>query len=254
MKFTIYKELHSKCDISSLGLYSDGDCDATLCAWTQCPHQPNKKSFCLKETWATKPHFLSCLRFISVFTSLVLLSACSSMSGLHSPWLLHCHLDWLELHFLEKFNSCTGLPTYALSKRLFFFQKLFCFVFHFSPMFKDCQSLNWKKSKEAKTSLKIIKQANTNSFLFSGHKVFPYYGTLRILMGFGFFYPFHPLGKEITFSENGKENKFTFTRRQLHKLLWKCHITDIYSSTHLRKKTPYLFTASISMTANESSN
>lgn len=159
MKFTIYKELHSKHDMPSVCLYSDGDCDATQCAWTQCPHQSNKKSFCLKETWDTKPYFLSCL-LISVFTNFMLLSAHGSMSGIHSPWLLHCHLDWLKLHFLEKCNSCIGLPTYALSKRLLFFQKLFCFCF----VFRDCQSLIWKKSKPKKNQQNKPKNNKTSQY------------------------------------------------------------------------------------------
>lgn len=72
----------------------------------------------------------------------------------HSPWLLHCHLDSLKLHFLEKFTSSTSLPTYVLSNRKLFFHKLFCFVFHFSTMFRDCQSLIWKKSKQTKKASK----------------------------------------------------------------------------------------------------
>lgn len=79
MKSTIYKELHSKRDISSVCFCSDGDCDATQWAWTECPQQYNKKTFCLQETWDKKTHFLSCLHFIPVFTNFMLLSACGSL-------------------------------------------------------------------------------------------------------------------------------------------------------------------------------
>lgn len=143
--------------------------DASQCAWTQCPRQSNKKSLCLNETWDIKPYFLSYLHFISVFTNFLLLSARGSMSGFHSPWLLHCPPDSLKLCFLEKFNSCIGLLKYALSKNPPFSHKLFCFVFRFSPLFRDWQSLIWKKSKQKHPSLKIKKIANTNSFLLSGH-------------------------------------------------------------------------------------
>lgn len=146
MKSTIYKELHSKRDISSVCFCSDGDCDATQWAWTECPQQYNKKTFCLQETWDKKNTF-SLLS--TLYPSFHQLYATFCM-WFTSPWVLHCHLDSLKFRFLEKFNSCTSLPTYAQSNRILFFDKVFCFVFHFSPMFRDCQSLIWRKSKQTK--------------------------------------------------------------------------------------------------------
>lgn len=165
MKSTIYKELHSKCGISSVCFYSDGDCDATQWAWTECPQQYNKKSFCLKETWDKKTHFLSCLHFIAVFTNFLPLSARGSIvPDFFTVTLTHSSsVSWKNLAAAPVYQHMPSQIEYS------FFHKVFCFVFHFSPMFRDCQSLIWKKSKQTKKSLKITKQANTKSFLLSGH-------------------------------------------------------------------------------------
>lgn len=124
MEVTMYKELHSKSGISCVP-HTDGDCDATQCAQTQCPHQPCKESFCLKETWDTKPHFLSYLQFISVVTNFL-----HVVPGVGSivPDSFTVTLSSLKLHFLEKFNSCIGLLTYALSKSLLLCVSLFPYV------------------------------------------------------------------------------------------------------------------------------
>lgn len=159
MKFTIYKELHSKCGTSSVCLCSDGDCDATQRARTQCPQQSNKKSFCLKETWDTKTHFLSCLRFISVSTNFR--HVVPRVGEFFTVILTHSG------SFSRKnFNSCIGLPTCALSKRLRFYSQIILLCVSFSPMCRDCQSLIWKKSKQTKKKPKN-NQTNQHKLIFA---------------------------------------------------------------------------------------